>query len=418
LHQILILDDGRIIRCSNQCAQIRRHYEEFLREQTESEEARAFEDRLRNLEQDAITNRDALDANRRALEGSADPHQREGLEQTRAQLRAEDQRIAEDTGRLDLDIRRFASEALSSELGVPLGRLINILEVLTPEQTRQMHGRLGGRLFNFLVRQSDPQTIRLFVRAVELAGTNTVAQSDAVRILEFGRLNRRTVREPELRDLLSRLTRLTELYPGEISRIYAETRAELERNQVSGARDHLNNLEQNLYTTVGVGRTRTVAERIMEDAQAGRVREYQRYHGGTTHAMDRSTVQQILANPDAIYQSGGARGLLIYRRGNDVVFTLGPGQGEGNLVTAFGPSGLLGPSGVDAWSWARGHADLQQVLQGVVAQGLLRPSDLDQSRPLNQSQQGFPVTHDMIVNGQIPSTRVGIFNPSGVQIWP
>jgi RHS repeat-associated protein len=89
------------------------------------------------------------------------------------------------------------------------------------------------------------------------------------------------------------------------------------------------------------------------------------------HAFDDDMVKAILADPDAVYLSQGKSGRMIFRQGDDVAIVEGPGSGGGNVVTAFGPSGIKGPS-------------------GAAAVGGL-PSD-----------PGPPVTHDQIVNGTIP----------------
>lgn len=61
-----------------------------------------------------------------------------------------------------------------------------------------------------------------------------------------------------------------------------------------------------------------------------------------------ATVLQILKHADAIYQSEGKAGRLIFRKGNDIVVVEGPGSGQGSVITGYGPSGIKGDSGAAA----------------------------------------------------------------------
>ncbi|WP_440902342.1 RHS repeat-associated core domain-containing protein [Actinosynnema sp.] len=51
---------------------------------------------------------------------------------------------------------------------------------------------------------------------------------------------------------------------------------------------------------------------------------------------------EILTNPDGVYHSTGTGGRLIFRQGDDVLITEGPGSKAGQLVTSYGPSGPRG----------------------------------------------------------------------------
>jgi len=93
-----------------------------------------------------------------------------------------------------------------------------------------------------------------------------------------------------------------------------------------------------------------------------------------------------MANPDAVYQSGGSAGRFIFRQGENVVVTDGPGSSVGKLVTSYGPAGPRGESGA------------------AIFGGL--PDD-----------PGLPITHDMIVNGTVPVPGGGTLPPAA-QIFP
>lgn len=64
--------------------------------------------------------------------------------------------------------------------------------------------------------------------------------------------------------------------------------------------------------------------------------------------MSDERVTEILKNPDAVYQSTGTGQRLIFRQGEDIVVLDGPGQTQGQAITAYGSSGLKGDSGAKA----------------------------------------------------------------------
>lgn len=111
------------------------------------------------------------------------------------------------------------------------------------------------------------------------------------------------------------------------------------------------------------------------------MRKSANYHADTRHAFSDDRVLEILKNPDAVYHSQGQRGNLTFRQGEDVVITKGPGAGAGDVITAYGPSGTRGESGAKAFGGS--------------------PDD-----------PGLPVTHDDIVNGNIPDSRGGTLAPA------
>ncbi|MET7345237.1 hypothetical protein ACIOEZ_08235 [Streptomyces sp. NPDC087866] len=119
------------------------------------------------------------------------------------------------------------------------------------------------------------------------------------------------------------------------------------------------------------------AEKISERAAQGKVRKSGNYH---PHFSD-DRVKEILTSPDAVYLSQGGRGNLIFRKGEDIVVTKGPGAGVGDVITGYGPSGKKGQSGADAVGGS--------------------PED-----------PGPPVTHEDIVNGKIPDTKGGFMPPA------
>ena len=103
--------------------------------------------------------------------------------------------------------------------------------------------------------------------------------------------------------------------------------------------------------------------------------------------FDDATVLKIIKDADAIYQSEGKAGRLIFRKGADIVAVEGPGSGQGNVITGYGPSGIKGDSGAAA-------------LGGAAGEG------------------GEPVTDAMITSGTIPVPKGRPPIPKAVQIPP
>jgi hypothetical protein len=126
-----------------------------------------------------------------------------------------------------------------------------------------------------------------------------------------------------------------------------------------------------------------VLEQIRERAAAGTFRRAANYHAHFSEAR----VLEILRNPDAIYESIGRAGKLIYRQGGDIVVVDGPGSGNGQVITGYGPSGIRAESGARALGGA--------------------PTD-----------PGTPVTHAMITGGTIPVSPKSPKLPAAIQIWP
>ncbi|WNG19733.1 hypothetical protein [Cystobacter fuscus] len=130
-------------------------------------------------------------------------------------------------------------------------------------------------------------------------------------------------------------------------------------------------------------RVRRVLEQIREKAAAGTFRRAGNYHAHFSEAR----VLEILRNPDAIYESSGRAGKLIYHQGGDIVVVEGPGSGQGQVITGYGPSGIRAESGARALGGA--------------------PTDL-----------GTPITPEMMTSGTIPVPPNRPRIPAATQIWP
>ncbi|MEV7685009.1 putative T7SS-secreted protein [Streptomyces bungoensis] len=123
-----------------------------------------------------------------------------------------------------------------------------------------------------------------------------------------------------------------------------------------------------------------ILDDVADRAQNGEINKHAKYHGDTRHGFTDEQVLKILKEPDAVYQSSGQAGNFIYRKGNDIAVVYGPGAKQGQVITAYGESGIKGETGVKALGGS--------------------PTD-----------PGAPVTHEDIVQGRIP-TEDGYLAPA------
>ncbi|CAM5621005.1 hypothetical protein SAVIM338S_05814 [Streptomyces avidinii] len=110
---------------------------------------------------------------------------------------------------------------------------------------------------------------------------------------------------------------------------------------------------------------------VIERAQEGGMKKAGNYHAHD-HGFSEDMVVKILKNPDAVYHSTAGTGKLIFRQGEDIVVVRADNIAPGNVITAYGSSGIKGPSGFEALGGS--------------------PSD-----------PGAPITHTDVVEGRIPA---------------
>jgi hypothetical protein len=87
---------------------------------------------------------------------------------------------------------------------------------------------------------------------------------------------------------------------------------------------------------------------MMEEVRAqGKFNKASNYHGDSMHQMKDDVVQKIITSPDAIYETrNGER--LIYLKDGDIVVMESTKSARGNVITAYGKSGVKGESGATA----------------------------------------------------------------------
>lgn len=143
--------------------------------------------------------------------------------------------------------------------------------------------------------------------------------------------------------------------------------------------------EKLLKAVESSSRNKKIAIEISERVKSkGKFNKSSIYHGDSVHKMPDNVVQDIIANPTAIFETNNGQ-RLIYLKDGDVVIVEALGSAKGNVITSYGKSGIKGESGA-------------QALGGL-------PTD-----------QGLPVTEQMILNGTIPSKN-GFIEP-GRKLYP
>lgn len=149
----------------------------------------------------------------------------------------------------------------------------------------------------------------------------------------------------------------------------------MEGKEGGGGSDQAREIASTSKTTTSIhlptslaGQLRNVIETVIERAKQGKLKKTGPYH---PH-FDDGMVLRILSEPDAIYESQGKSGRLIFRKGNDIVVVEGRASAQGGVVTGYGTSGIKGDSGAAALGGRAGDA-------------------------------GAPITHAMIGDGKIPA---------------
>ncbi|MCX4783121.1 putative T7SS-secreted protein [Streptomyces sp. NBC_01264] len=110
---------------------------------------------------------------------------------------------------------------------------------------------------------------------------------------------------------------------------------------------------------------------VIERAQEGGMKKAGNYHAHD-HGFTEDMVLKILKNPDSVYYSTAGTGKLIFRQGEDIVVVRADNTAPGNVITAYGSSGIKGPSGFEALGGSPGDP-------------------------------GAPITHTDVVEGRIPA---------------
>lgn len=201
LHEIFVLRDGRIFRCSRTCTEVQAHYEGYLSEQGGEGVEPQRRDRAAELDRRL---RELLEAEQQIKE-----RERSG----EAVSPEEHKSVADDVAQLDMQLRQFAAEGLSAELQVRPERMANLLEVFTPAALRELHAALKPALFEHLAAR-DPAFIREFSRVWDITSGDPVAREEIAHSLD---LTQRGVNPADVTKAFHELAEFLDRYPGRVS---------------------------------------------------------------------------------------------------------------------------------------------------------------------------------------------------------
>ena len=225
LHVITVLEDGRIIRCSMSCGEIRLHYAEFFNLQGDSPlyaRAQELSGKLAALEKLAVTD---------------DPAQK--------------QAVADKTAALEPDLRALAADSLASEFSSKKSAtsMNNLLKVFSPDEIRQLQTDLGITDLTKLGKPGKKEgsvqdrTLRLLSKALSLS-SDPETRNKVLETVAGKRLTKKveTALKTETRAIERRIEKRVERRAQEakMSTLQAE-RARLvkERDQVRKERQRL-----------------------------------------------------------------------------------------------------------------------------------------------------------------------------------
>ena len=206
LHEITVLDDGRLIRCSRNCGEVRAHYGTFLAEipsgTTERRPAAAA------LEP-ALT---ALEARSTAAAAAERSARTAGDEAALGRAHVEQAAIATETAALESRMRDLAAAALGAEMGVDPHALRAAVDVLPPSRLRELSTALGPELFRLLAA-SHAETMQAVSDALATADAGADRRTRALDVMADETARRLGVPAASIRELVAHLT------PGEIAQL-------------------------------------------------------------------------------------------------------------------------------------------------------------------------------------------------------
>lgn len=139
------------------------------------------------------------------------------------------------------------------------------------------------------------------------------------------------------------------------------------------------------------------AQKTIDDAQRGvvkRVKDYKRnknsvpsnYHGRLPASLE----QEILSHPDSVYVSTGAEEKFTFRKGGNVVITLGTGPYRGQIITSYGPGGPRGKSGANIYGGSEIDPGVP-ITDEMIREGKIRKPQDNPADPPEYEPPAIPI---------------------------
>ena len=128
-----------------------------------------------------------------------------------------------------------AAQGLVSKLGIRADRLYNLLEVFTPDELRKIHLEIGAVDLQVLGNRTR-QTLRQLRRALELAGNDTVARNEILRMATF---IKRGISAAQIEQALTELVQFMERYLGRVTGDFASRYRRTVHHRADPAQAHV-----------------------------------------------------------------------------------------------------------------------------------------------------------------------------------
>ncbi len=214
LHKVFVLEDGRIIRCSLSCGELRSHYQDFIES--------AMKD---------------PDPERQKLARDLDSKLKTAELGAKSENPAEKQAAAKDAAAIEPELRKLAAKDLSKETGVSQPRMEKLSNNFTPDEIRTLNNELGPKA---LAKLADGVKVRTTLsHALEAAGLDPAIRDSLIRIVKEGLANE-AVGANELADALAGLGKLQDKAGGYVPPDFlAEYEAALKKGDVAAAKSLL-----------------------------------------------------------------------------------------------------------------------------------------------------------------------------------
>lgn len=216
LHTLTVLEDGRIIRCSANCGELRNQYREFL-------EAAMKDPERQKVAQD-------LDARLKAIEEGAN-----------SKSRSDRNAAARDAAKLEPELRNLAAKDLAAESGASVKDIQKLSSNYSPDDIRSVRAALGDRFASFA---SGKVVQEQMSRVLAVSDADINVRAAGLTILEegYGKLS-----AGDLANALGDLAKLQSQVPGYVTPEFLGRYEEaLAKGDISGAKRLLQSAEPSM----------------------------------------------------------------------------------------------------------------------------------------------------------------------------
>ncbi len=282
LHQLFVLEDGRIIRCSLSCGELRTHYQEFI--------ASGMKD---------------SDPVRQKLATELDGELRTAEIGARSKDPAERQKAAKKAAELEPKLRSLAAKDLAAEIGGKVD-VEKLSSNFTPDEIRELHQLLGTKKLGALAKTQRLQ--QQLSHSLALGSGDLVVREAMLNIVKEGIGN---LGANDLATALTELGKLQSRFSGYVPPdLVARYEAKVKAGDVAGAKELLTAAEKGIGDAQRAGQNAEMI-RALEPLQAEHAKqeiEYNRVRGEESRlsseiAKAQEDLKQAMKRADAVRSS-------------------------------------------------------------------------------------------------------------------